>query len=116
LAAITVAAVAVAMYFVADWFARPIRMLRDAMAEIAQGRYDVRIAQTRRDEYGELFAGFDDMAQALQRRAEPQTPATSAAAGAASPQAPEATAPMAQRLSVTAAEPVSGDGAPASGS
>lgn len=85
LAAVTVLAVAVAMYFVADWFARPIRTLRDAMAEIAQGRYDVRIAQERRDEYGELFAGFDAMAQALQRRAD------SAAAPTSSPPAHAAT-------------------------
>mgnify|MGYP001193106171 CR=1 FL=1 len=116
LAAITVAAVAVAMYFVADWFARPIRTLRDAMAEIAHGRYDVRIAQTRRDEYGELFADFDAMAQSLQRRAEPRTPTPSASAGAAPPQTPEAMAPTASRLPLTAAEPAPGDGAPTSGS
>ncbi|MBI3157661.1 MAG: protein kinase [Burkholderiales bacterium] len=76
LAAVTVLAVAVAMYFVADWLARPIRTLRDAMDEVTKGRFDVRIAEKRRDEYGQLFTAFDAMAQALQRRAEPAAPAT----------------------------------------
>jgi HAMP domain-containing protein len=66
LVVITVLAVAVAMYFVADWFARPIKQLNQAMDEIARGRAGHRIAEVRKDEFGLLFAAFDRMAQALQ--------------------------------------------------
>ncbi len=62
---VTVLAVAIAMYFVANWFARPIKLVSDAMGEIAKGRFDHRIAETRNDEFGLLFAAFDGMAQAL---------------------------------------------------
>jgi len=65
---VTVAAVALAMYFVANWFARPIRLVRESMREIARGRFDHRIAERRNDEFGQLFDDFDAMAQALQRR------------------------------------------------
>jgi serine/threonine-protein kinase len=68
LALVTVLAVAVAMYFLADWFAKPIRLLSDSMAEIAKGRFSHRIAEHRKDEFGQLFTDFDAMAQALQRR------------------------------------------------
>jgi serine/threonine-protein kinase len=68
LALVTVLAVAVAMYFLADWFAKPIRLLSDSMAEIAKGRFSHRIAEQRKDEFGQLFADFDAMAQALQQR------------------------------------------------
>src|SRR5262249_41801383 len=61
-------AVAIAMYFVANWFARPIKLVNQAMGEIAKGRFDYRIGQTRKDEFGLLYAGFDRMAQALQDR------------------------------------------------
>ena len=62
LAVVTVLAVAIAMYFVANWFAKPIRAVREAMAEIAKGRFDHRIAEHRKDEFGELFAAVDGMA------------------------------------------------------
>jgi serine/threonine-protein kinase len=65
---VTVAAVALAMYFVANWFAQPIKLLGDSMAEIAKGRFDHRIREQRMDEFGELYAEFDRMAQALQDR------------------------------------------------
>jgi eukaryotic-like serine/threonine-protein kinase len=74
LALITVLAVAVAMYFVANWFAKPIRLVSESMAEIGKGRFDHRINESRRDEFGELFKAFDQMAEALQRR-EPGSPA-----------------------------------------
>jgi eukaryotic-like serine/threonine-protein kinase len=76
---VTVLAVAIAMYFVADWFAKPIKLLRESMAEIARGRFDHRIREQRNDEFGQLYAGFDAMAQALQERAAalaPPTPST----------------------------------------
>jgi eukaryotic-like serine/threonine-protein kinase len=66
LVVVTVVAVAVAMYFVANWFAKPIQLLSDSMAEIAKGRFDYRIREQRKDEFGLLYAAFDRMAQALQ--------------------------------------------------
>jgi serine/threonine protein kinase/HAMP domain-containing protein len=77
LVVITVLAVAVAMYFVANWFARPIKLLEESMGEIAKGRFDHRIAEQRKDEFGLLYAAFDHMAQALNDRksgASAQTP------------------------------------------
>ena len=68
LAIVTVLAVAVAMYFVANWFAKPIKLVRESMAEIAKGRFDQRINEQRKDEFGQLYAGFDAMAAALQER------------------------------------------------
>ncbi len=68
LAASTVLAVALAAFVVAGWFARPIRLVAESMDEIAKGRFDHRIAEPRRDELGDLFQAFDQMAVALQRR------------------------------------------------
>jgi serine/threonine protein kinase/HAMP domain-containing protein len=68
LALITIAAVAIAMYFVANWFAQPIKLLGESMAEIAKGRFDHRIREQRKDEFGLLYAAFDQMAQALNDR------------------------------------------------
>ncbi|MBI5255424.1 MAG: protein kinase [Burkholderiales bacterium] len=78
LAIVTVLAVAIAMYFVANWFAKPIQLVADSMAEIGKGRFDHRINEQRKDEFGQLYAAFDNMAQALQDRAtaglDPLTP------------------------------------------
>ena len=63
-----VLAVAVAMYFVANWFAKPIKLVGESMAEIAKGRFDHRIAERRKDEFGQLYEVFDAMAAALQDR------------------------------------------------
>ncbi len=65
---VTVLAVAVAMYFVANWFAQPIKLVGESMGEIAKGRFDHRIDEKRKDEFGELYQAFDHMAQALQDR------------------------------------------------
>ena len=69
---VTVAAVSAATYFMADKYSKPIRLLRDAMAEIGKGRLEYRIAEKRKDEFGELYEAFDSMAQTLQERAEQQ--------------------------------------------
>ncbi len=66
LVVVTVLAVAIAMFFVANWFARPIKLVSEAMGEIAKGRFDHRIGEQRKDEFGLLFAAFDRMGQALQ--------------------------------------------------
>jgi serine/threonine-protein kinase len=79
LALVTVLAVAVAMYFLVNWFEKPIRLVGDALGEIAKGRFDHRIGEKRSDEFGQLYTSFDAMAAALQRRdaggggAEPST-------------------------------------------
>jgi len=59
---------AVAMFFVANWFAKPIKLVGESMGEIAKGRFDHRIREQRGDEFGELYLAFDRMAQALQDR------------------------------------------------
>ncbi|WKB53435.1 protein kinase domain-containing protein [Eleftheria terrae] len=68
LVVVTVLAVAIAMYFVANWFAQPIKLLTESMGEIARGRFDHRIREQRKDEFGQLYVAFDQMAQALQDR------------------------------------------------
>ena len=68
LALVTVLAVAGAMYVLAHWFSKPVRVLGEAMGEIAKGHFSHRIDDKRNDELGLLFADFDAMAQALQDR------------------------------------------------
>jgi serine/threonine-protein kinase len=68
---ITVAAVCAATYVLANRFSKPMKLLRESMHEIGKGRFDHRIAERRKDEFGELFQSFDDMAQQLQQREEP---------------------------------------------
>ncbi|MFO1224540.1 MAG: protein kinase [Burkholderiaceae bacterium] len=75
---VTVAAVALAMYLLANWFAKPIRLVSDSMREIAKGNYTHRIAEARKDEFGLLYADFDAMAQSLQDRDTARTPASPA--------------------------------------
>jgi serine/threonine-protein kinase len=65
---VTVLAVAVAMYFVANWFARPIKLLRRAMLDVGRGHFEQRITEQRRDEYAALYVAFNNMAQALHER------------------------------------------------
>jgi len=70
LTAVTVAAVAGGTYLLAQRLAQPIRVLKNSLAELANGRLDYRIAETRKDEFGELFAEFDKTAAALEKRYE----------------------------------------------
>jgi eukaryotic-like serine/threonine-protein kinase len=88
---VTVLSVAVAMFFVANWFAQPIKLVGESMAEIAKGRFDHRIREQRKDEFGELYAAFDRMAQALQdRQAGANLPTPTATSRAAAPMAADA--------------------------
>ncbi|MCC6198569.1 MAG: protein kinase [Burkholderiales bacterium] len=73
LTVITVAAVAGGTYFLAQRLAVPVRVLKNSLSELANGRLDYRIAETRKDEFGELYAEFDKTAAALEKRYE--TPA-----------------------------------------
>jgi len=68
---VTVAAVAAGTYFLAQRLAAPVRVLRNSLDELANGRYDYRIADTRKDEFGELFAHFDRTAEAIEKRHDP---------------------------------------------
>jgi serine/threonine-protein kinase len=65
---VTVAAVAIAMYFLGDWLAKPIRLVGESMREVTKGNFTHRIAEQRKDEFGLLFADFDAMAQSLEER------------------------------------------------
>ena len=98
LVVVTVLAVAIAMYFVANWFAKPIRLLGESMAEIGKGRFDHRISERRNDEFGLLFQSFDEMALALQRRVH----------GAPMPTPTLPTTTMAARSGQTADAPATG--------
>ncbi|MDH5287053.1 MAG: protein kinase [Betaproteobacteria bacterium] len=68
LAAVTIAAAALATYFLARRLATPLRALKLGLAEIGAGRYDFRINDKRRDELGEVFGAFDRAAASLEAR------------------------------------------------
>ena len=71
LTVVTVAAVAGGTYLLAQRLAVPVRVMRNSLQELANGRYDYRIAEARKDEFGELYAEFDKTAAALEKRHEP---------------------------------------------
>ena len=89
---VTVAAVAAGTYLLARRIAAPIRVLKSSLDEIAHGRYDVRIGETRKDAFGELYAAFYKTAEARVARHDPATAPAHAAANP-SPQPSPVTAP-----------------------
>ena len=116
LAVVTVLAVAIAMFFVTDWFAKPVRLLSESMGEIAKGRFDHRIRETRKDEFGQLFEVFDAMAAALQARdnlaaAAPATPAYSTPMGEPNPTPMPPPTPTLAATPAEPSKPFTGDGA-----
>jgi serine/threonine-protein kinase len=73
---VTSAAAALGSYLLARRLGEPIRVLRNSLAELSKGHYDYRIADKRADEFGELYAAFDETAAALEQRHEAaETPA-----------------------------------------
>jgi tRNA A-37 threonylcarbamoyl transferase component Bud32/HAMP domain-containing protein len=74
LTAVTTAAVAAGSYFLARRLSGPIRVLKNSLEELGHGRYDYRIAETRKDEFGEIFSAFDTTAAALEARHDAQSP------------------------------------------
>jgi eukaryotic-like serine/threonine-protein kinase len=76
LTVVTIAAVAGGTYLLAQRLAVPVRVLKNSLAELANGRLDYRIAETRKDEFGELYSEFDKTASALERRYEVPPPPT----------------------------------------
>jgi eukaryotic-like serine/threonine-protein kinase len=90
---VTIAAVGGGTYLLARRLAGPIRVLRNSLDELANGRYDYRIADKRTDELGELYADFDRTAAALEKRHDPPhpgevPPVTPPAVAAAPPDTP----------------------------
>jgi tRNA A-37 threonylcarbamoyl transferase component Bud32/HAMP domain-containing protein len=67
---VTSVAVAVGIFLLARRLAGPIRVLNNSLLELEKGRYDYRIADSRKDEFGELYATFDKTAAALEKRHE----------------------------------------------
>ena len=67
---VTSAAAGLGSYLLARRLGGPIRVLRNSLAELSKGRYDYRIADKRADEFGELYAAFDETAAALEQRHE----------------------------------------------
>ena len=65
---VTLGGVALTSYLGARALAVPIRRLKAALLDVARGNLDFRISHTRRDEFGELFDGFNLAAGALQER------------------------------------------------
>lgn len=112
LVVVTVLAVAIAMYFVANWFAQPIKLVNEAMGEIAKGRFDHRIAEQRKDEFGLLFAAFDRMAQALQDARSGAGPSPATPAPVREKAATTMTMPLARESGEKAPEPPSTAGEP----
>jgi len=71
---VTIAAVGGGTYLLARGLSGPMRILRNSLDELANGRYDYRINDKRKDELGELYADFDRTAAALEARHDPPHP------------------------------------------
>ena len=71
---VTIAAVGGGTYLLARGLSGPMRVLRNSLDELANGRYDYRINDRRKDELGELYAEFDRTAAALEARHDPPRP------------------------------------------
>ncbi|MEP7208111.1 MAG: protein kinase [Casimicrobiaceae bacterium] len=82
LTVVTTAAVALGAYLMARRLSGVVRVMKASLVELGTGRYDYRIAETRNDEFGDLFTTFDATAAALEARHDPQ--------GAKPPDAPAA--------------------------
>jgi eukaryotic-like serine/threonine-protein kinase len=65
---VTLLSVIAVAYTIAALLARPIKRLREAFADASVGNMDFRISHNRKDEFGELFDGFNRMASAVQSR------------------------------------------------
>jgi serine/threonine-protein kinase len=73
LAALIVATLGVVIamsYTAARLVAAPVRRLKKALSDAAKGDLDFRISHSRRDEFGELFDGFNRFAGSVQDRLE----------------------------------------------
>lgn len=64
---VTVAAASMVAYALANAMSVPLQTLRKSLEEMKKGNFGYRIAQSRKDELGEVFRSFDEMAAALQK-------------------------------------------------
>jgi serine/threonine-protein kinase len=64
---VTVAAASVVAYALASAMSAPLQTLRKSLEEMKKGNFGYRIAQSRKDELGEIFQSFDEMADTLQK-------------------------------------------------
>ncbi len=67
---VTLATVIAVSYVLAGLLAAPIRRLKSALGDAAEGDLDFRISHHRTDEFGDLFDGFNRLSTALQERME----------------------------------------------
>ena len=74
---ITVFAAAFVAYVLASAASNPIRLLQKALGEMHKGNFDYRITETRKDEFGQLFESFNEMADSLQETNDKATPPAS---------------------------------------
>jgi serine/threonine-protein kinase len=56
------------LYVFGGLLGRPMRLLSNAMRDFGQGDLDRRIAETRNDEFGQLFTAYNHMAEGTQAR------------------------------------------------
>jgi len=66
LALITISSVAVVMFVFGGLIARPFKVINQSLLSFSQGDFDTRISLTRKDEIGELYNSFNNMAAAIQ--------------------------------------------------
>jgi len=66
----TILAVFIAAYYLARQVVLPINTLNKALSEITTKNYAYRIGIDRKDEFGQIFKIFDEMANSLQKRDE----------------------------------------------
>jgi serine/threonine-protein kinase len=64
---VTVAAASMVAYALANAMSVPLQTLRKSLEEMKKGNFGYRIAQSRKDELGEVFRAFDEMAATLQK-------------------------------------------------
>ncbi len=65
---LTLLSVMAVAYTIAAVLARPIKRLKEAFTDASKGNLDFRISHKRKDEFGELFDGFNNMLTAVQSR------------------------------------------------
>jgi serine/threonine-protein kinase len=66
-------------YTIARVLARPIRRLKDALTDAAEGRLEFRISHNRTDEFGQLYDRFNDLIATIEARGDPSGCAAEAA-------------------------------------
>ncbi len=64
---ITIAVVVIFSYVLGRYFTSSINVIRRGLEEISLGRYHHRIEKSGKDEFGQLFISFNEMAKDLQR-------------------------------------------------